>query len=82
MQIEGLINKETEKAFLLQIDKDRNEWFPKSQMANIRTGRCDQEIVFDIPDWLAGKKFDDFTDYEENDAYEMEYIIGTYFDQC
>jgi len=82
MHIEGLIVKETEKAFLVQLDKEHTEWFPKSQMTDIKTGRCDQEIVFVIPDWLAEKKFDDFTDYEEDDAYEMDYIIGTYFDQC
>ena len=90
MHIEGLIIKETEKAFLMQLDKEHTEWFPKSQMKGIQMGRCDQEITFWIPRWLAEKKFEDdtsgpfgdFSEYDIDDAYEMDYIIGTYFDQC
>jgi hypothetical protein len=90
MNITGLIIKETEKAYLIQLDKERSEWFPKSQIKNIYMGRCDQEIEFRIPDWLADAKFGDktsgpfdaFIDYEYDNSYDMDYIIGTYFDQC
>jgi hypothetical protein len=91
MNIIGLIVKETEKAYLIQLDKEHLEWFPKSQIKNIYMGRCDQEIEFRIPDWLAMKKFDDntsgpfsaFSQYDLDDGYDgMDHILGTYFDQC
>ncbi len=86
MTISGLIIKETEKAFLLQLDRNRTEWFPKSQIKQIYMGRCDQEIEFTIPTWLAEKKFHEHDwvyypiDFDEDD--EFDHIIGTYFDQC
>lgn len=55
-ELSGIILKETEKAFLLLLDKDKQEWFPRSQMSNINTGRIDQEITFSVPEWLYNAK--------------------------
>lgn len=88
-ELSGIILKETEKAFLLLLDKDKQEWFPRSQMSNINTGRIDQEITFGVPEWLYNRKYSVITipsrsstdPFIEDDAYEMDEIIGTYFDQ-
>jgi hypothetical protein len=88
-ELSGIILKETEKAFLLLLDKDKQEWFPRSQMSNINTGRIDQEITFSVPEWLYNRKYSVIkipsrysTDLlYEDDACEMDEIIGTYFDQ-
>lgn len=56
-ELSGIILRETEKAFLLLLDKDKQEWFPRSQMSNINTGRIDQEIIFSVPEWLYNKKY-------------------------
>lgn len=96
MKVQGILIKETEKAYLLMVDKTKSKWVPKSQMSNITIGRCDQEIVATVPDWLHDKIYDlppvhisygksGRTDFwigdDDDDAYEMDHIVGTYFDQ-
>lgn len=91
MKVQGILIKATEKAYLLMINKTESKWVPKSQMSNIMMGRCDQEIVATVPDWLHGKIYglppvhisgrNDLWIGDDDDAYEMDHIVGTYFDQ-
>ena len=55
MKIRGLIDIETEKAYLLRLDTKNTHWIPKSQIHTIHIARCEQEVDMDIPDWLYNK---------------------------
>jgi len=53
----GVVQKETDKAWLLSVALDYDDWYPKSQVTHVKplaSGKRSQ--VFEIPRWLLEKK--------------------------
>lgn len=53
----GVVQKETDKAWLLSVALDHDDWYPKSQVTHVKplaSGKRSQ--VFEIPRWLLEKK--------------------------
>ena len=60
VEIEGIVKAVTDKAVLLTLDDDTEEWIPKSQIEDCDVDVDDLEkgdkIRIEIPAWLAEEK--------------------------
>ncbi len=52
-----MIHRETDKAFLCELDDERQEWLPKSQIADAEDYAAgDTDCTISISEWLAKEK--------------------------
>jgi hypothetical protein len=52
----GLIKYTTNAAYLIELDQDHKEWFPKSQLSNVSIDEETGSITATCPYWLAERK--------------------------